>query len=142
MDTQTIDQAYAQLQTEFQDVAKTVQALAEKMQAAQKAGDANAQEWLLDLRQIAMDVNDEQTQANLLLQAIHQYVSEAVQQAAAPLAAAPAGYQQQPMAAPAGGMLGGAGGPFAGFLGGGFGRAMELGAGVGLGSSLISSIFN
>lgn len=136
MDTQTIDQAYAQLQTEFQDVATTVKGLAEKMQAAQKAGDTNAQEWLLDLKQIAMDVNDEQTQANLLLQAIHQYVSETVQ------AAPQTGYPQQPMAAPAGGMLGGAGGPFAGLLGGGFGRAMELGAGVGLGSSLISSIFN
>ena len=72
MDTQTIDQAYAQMQTEFQDVATTVKGLAEKMQAAEKAGDANAHEWLLDLKQIAMDVNDEQTQANLLLQAIHQ----------------------------------------------------------------------
>lgn len=141
MDTQTIDQAYGQLQTEFQDVAKTVQALAEKMQTAEKAGDANAHEWLLDLKQIAMDVNDEQMQANLLLQAIHAFVSEQVQ--AAPAAAAPpAGYPQQPIAAGVGGILGGGAGPFAGFLGGGFGRAMELGAGVGLGSSLISSIFN
>jgi hypothetical protein len=110
------------------------------MQAAQKAGDANAQEWLLDLKQIAMDVNDEQVQANLLLQSIHAFISEAAQ-AAPPAAAAPVAYPQQPMAPGVGGLLGG-GGPFAGFLGGGFGRAMEMGAGVGLGSSLISSIFN
>ena len=34
MDTSTIDQAYGQLQGEFQDVAGSVQALAEKMQTA------------------------------------------------------------------------------------------------------------
>jgi hypothetical protein len=38
MDTATVDQAYAQLQTEFQDVAKSVQALAEKLQAAAGTG--------------------------------------------------------------------------------------------------------
>jgi hypothetical protein len=75
-----------------------------------------------------------------LLQAIHAFVTETVQ-AAPPAAAPPAGYQQQPMGAGVGGMLGG-GGPFAGFLSGGFGRAMEMGAGVGLGQSLINSIFN
>jgi hypothetical protein len=30
---------------------------------------------------------------------------------------------------------------FGGFLGGGFGRAMEMGAGIGLGEDLINSIF-
>lgn len=116
------------------------------MQAAEKAGDANAYEWLLDLRQIAMDVKDEQTQANLLLQVIHAFISEAA--AAAPAAAASqAGYRQQPAGMLGGGMLGGGGplagaGPFSGFLSGGFGRAMEMGAGIGLGQSLIGSIFN
>jgi hypothetical protein len=139
VDTQTIDQAYEQLQVEFQDVAKTVQDLAEKMQAAEKAGDANAHEWLLDLRQIAMDVRDEQTQANLLLQAIHAFISETAQSIPAqPAPTAPvAGYQQPAAASPGGGLLGGGGGPLSGFLGGGFGHAMELGAGIG-----ISSIFN
>jgi hypothetical protein len=33
------------------------------------------------------------------------------------------------------------GGPFGGFLGGGFGRAMMMGGGIGLGESLIGSIF-
>lgn len=50
MDTATIDQAYQQLQTEFQDVANSIQTLARKLQAAAQAGDTNAREWLLDLK--------------------------------------------------------------------------------------------
>jgi hypothetical protein len=176
VDTQTIDQAYQQLQVEFKDVAKTVQDLAEKMQAAEKNGDTNAKEWLLDLKQIAMDVRDEQTQANFLLQAIHAFLTEAAQlPPAQPAPTAPVANFQQPApalqaihaltdeapqaqpapmatpvagpqpeaASPTGGMFGGGGGGrLSGFLGGGFGRAMELGAGVGLGDSLINSIFN
>jgi hypothetical protein len=42
-----------------------------------------------------------------------------------------------------GGMFGGrrGGGMFGNFLGGGFGQAMEMGAGIGLGEDLINSIF-
>jgi hypothetical protein len=137
MDTQTIDQEYEKLQTEFGDVAKTVQGLAEKMQTAEKAGDTNATEWLADLKQIAQDISDEQSQANTLLQAIHGFVNDVAQ--------AQAGQQQpQQGAGPfSGGMMGGGmmGGPFGGFLGGGFGRAMMMGGGIGLGESLIGSIF-
>jgi hypothetical protein len=136
MDTETIDSEYEKLQTEFGDVAKTVQALAEKMQAAEKAGDSNATEWLGDLKQIAQDISDEQAQANTLLQAIHGFVSGVAQaQAGQP--------GQQPRGPLGGGMMGGmmGGGPFGGFLGGGFGQAMMMGGGVGLGQSLISSIF-
>lgn len=130
MDTSTIDQAYAQLQAEFQDVAKSVQALAEKLQA----GDANAKEWLLDLKQVALDVKDEQIQVNSLLQAIHSYVDNSHQQLQR---------QAQQMGQPMGGGLmgGGRGGLFGGLLGGGFGRAMAMGAGTGLGDDLINSIF-
>ena len=46
MDATTIDKEFEQLQVEFQEVAKTVASLALKMQAAEKAGDANATEWL------------------------------------------------------------------------------------------------
>jgi hypothetical protein len=53
----------------------TVQGLAEKMQAAAKAGDANATEWLTDLKTIAEDGNAEQSQANALLQAIHAFIT-------------------------------------------------------------------
>ena len=137
MDTSTIDQAYGQLQAEFQDVAKSVQELAEKLQAAAQAGNSDAKEWLLDLKGIALDVKDEQVQVNELLQAIHSYIGNSNQQ-----------FQQMPQYQQApqqqqGGLFGGrrGGGMFGNFLGGGFGQAMEMGAGIGLGEDLINSIF-
>jgi hypothetical protein len=136
MDTSTIDQAYGQLQAEFQDVAKSIQALAEKLQTAAQGGDQNAKEWLLDLKQVALDVKDEQVQVNSLLQAIHGFIDNSNQQ----LQQMP----QQQMSPQMGGMFGGGGrggGMFGGFLNGGFGRAMEMGAGIGLGEDLINSIF-
>ena len=149
MDTQTIDQQYAQLQTEFQDVAGTIQALAQKLQAAVDSGDQNAREWLLDLKQVALDVKDEQMQINSLLQAIHAFVeSEAAQLQPAPPAQqagyAQPGYGQPGAGRPApGGMFGGRpAGLFGGFLGGSFGQAMKMGAGIGLGETLINDIFN
>jgi len=156
METETIDQEYEKLQTEFQDVAKTVQGLAEKMQAAEGGGNANATAWLADLKQIAVDISDEQTQANALLQAIHGFISNIAQ------AQTDASSEKPPLFAPGhepqeeqqqaspqrgglfgGGMLGGGvGGPaMGGYFGGGFARAMEMGAGIGLGQSLIGSIF-
>ena len=144
MDTATIDQAYGQLQSEFQDVAKSVQELAGKLQAASQAGNPDAKEWLLDLKQIALDVKDEQVQVNELLQAIHGFVASSNQQ----LQQMPQ-YQQAPQQQAGGmfggggmGRMGGGGGMFSSFLGGGFGRAMEMGAGVGIGDQLINSIFN
>jgi hypothetical protein len=151
MDTETIDQEYGKLEGEFEDVAKSVQALAEKMQAAAKAGDANATEWIDDLKLIAQDISDEQTQANALLGAIHGFIKNAADAAAAekpplyapghepeeqPQPQQPA-YQQRGMFG--GGMMGG--GMMGGYMGGGFAHAMEMGAGIGLGQSLISSIF-
>ncbi len=115
MDTSTIDQAYQQLQNDFEDVANSIQMLAQKLQAA---GDPNAREWLLDLKGIALDVKDERVQVNGLLQAIHGFVDNSHQ-------------QPQQMG---GGMLGG-------FLNSRFGRTMELGAGIGLGEDPINSIF-
>ena len=130
MDSQTIDQEYSQLQTEFQDVANTVQALAQKLQTAAQGGDQNARDWLLDLKQVALDVKDEQMQVNNLLQAIHQFVENENQQLAQAPPQQMMQYQQRP------------GGMFGGFLGGGFGQAMKVGAGLGLGETLINDIFN
>ena len=164
MDTQTIDQEYAKLEGEFEDVAKTVQGLAEKMQAAEKAGDANATAWLADLKQIAQDIGDEQTQAKVVLLAIHGFIRNLADAEPAadgdkpPLYAPGEAPQQvpqpqQPAYPQRGGMLrwhagrrdvggGMLGGPMmGGYMGGGFARAMEMGAGMSLGSSLISSIF-
>jgi hypothetical protein len=141
MDTTTIDQAYNQLQTEFQDVAQTVQGLAAKLQQAADAGDPNAREWLLDLKQVALDIKDEQMQCNNLLTAIHGFVANVNQQAPAP-PPPPQYAQQQPY--PQGGYYPQqqrGGGMFGGFLNSGFGQAIEMGAGIGLGEDLINSIF-
>lgn len=157
MDTSTIDQEFGQLQAEFQDVAKTVQALATKMQAAEKAGDANATEWLNDLKQVAQDIDAEQTQVKTLLLAIHGFIDEMAQ------SSAPAADDKPPLYAPGheppadataqqpspqqhgmlGGMLGGmmGGGMLGGYYGGGFGRAMEMGMAMNLGANLVNSIF-
>ena len=50
MDIQTIDNAYQQLQNEGQQVAQQFQTLAGKLQAAAQGGNADAREWMLDLR--------------------------------------------------------------------------------------------
>jgi hypothetical protein len=157
MDTQTIDQEYEKLQGEFADVAKTVQGLAEKMQAAEAAADSNATAWLADLKQIAQDISDEQTQATVLLQALHGFISNTARAQAEPekpplFAPGQQPQDEQQNQPPAyrqrggllGGMMGGGmmGGPMmGGYAGGGFARAMEMGAGIGLGQSLISSLF-
>jgi hypothetical protein len=166
MDTTTIDHEFEQLQAEFQDVAQTVQALATKMQEAEKAGDANATEWLNDLKQVAKDIDDEQTQVKTLLLAIHGFIDDMAQ---SQQASTPSGAEEKPpLFAPGheppaegttqepasqhhgmlGGMLGGmmgggmmGGGMFGGYYGGGFGRAMEMGMAMNLGANLVNSIF-
>jgi hypothetical protein len=139
MDTETIDQEYKQLQSEFEDAAKSVQEFAQKLTTAAEGGDEKAKEWLLDLKQIALDIKDEQMQVNNLLTALHQFVANANQAQTQAAAQQP----QQPMGRGGFGMggMGMGGGMFGGLLGGGFGRAMEMGAGIGLGQDLINSIF-
>ena len=79
IDLATIDHEFEQLQTEFEDVAKTVQSLATKMQAAEKAGDTNATQSLGDLKQIAGDIDDERRQVKALLLALHEFVGGVAQ---------------------------------------------------------------
>ena len=155
MDTQTIDQEFEKLQAEFQDVAKTVQGLAAKMQAAEKAGDSNATEWLTDLKQVAQDIDDEQTQVKALLLAVHGFIDGMAQSGEKPPLYAPghapeSGDDAQEQPRPQhhgmlGGMLGGGmmggGGMFGGYYGGGFGQAMEMGMAMNLGANLVNSIF-
>jgi hypothetical protein len=162
MDATTIDQEFEQLQKEFQDVAKTVQGLAGKMQEAEKAGDKNATEWLGELKQVAQDIDEEQAQVQKLLLALHDFVGAAAE---AHQAAAAAADDKPPLFAPGhepvkedqpaqhhtffsgwfggmGGMGGGYGGYYGGYYGSNFGQAMAAGAAVSLGSSLVSSIFH
>jgi hypothetical protein len=126
VDPETVDQNYAQLQQQGQQTSALTQTLAGKLQAAAAAGDANAREWMLDLKEITLGVQQEEGQVSLLLQSIHTMVDNHVQ-AAPP----PPQYQQ--------GM--GGGGTLQRFLGGGFGRAIATGAGFGIGDDLINKIF-
>jgi ABC-type transporter Mla subunit MlaD len=168
MDVQTIDNNYQQLQSQAQQTVQEIKDLAAKLQAAKDAGNQDAREWLLDLRSIALAIQAEQNQVSNLLQALHGFVENqqnavqtlpqsVPQTAASPWAPAPV---QQPMPLPQqnypqqnyppqnyppqgypqqgypqqGGMLGS-------FLGSGFGRAIAMGAGFGLGDDLINKIF-
>jgi hypothetical protein len=156
VDPETGDQNYAQLQQQGQQTAALIQALASKLQAAAAAGDTNAREWALDLKEITLGVQQEEGQTSLLLQSIHSMVDNHVQTTAQPQYQQPQPqYQQpqyeqpqyqQPQYQPqyqqpqyqqgAGGM-----GTLQRFLGGGFGRAIVTGAGFGIGDDLINKIF-
>lgn len=148
MDPETVDQNYAQLQQQAQQSAAQIQTLAGKLQAAAAAGDPNAREWMLDLKEITLGVQQEQGQVSLLLQSIHSMVNNQVQTMAQPQYQQP-GYQQQPQyQQPQYQQPGyqpqyqqGSGGMLQQFLGGGFGRAIVTGAGFGIGDDIIRSIF-
>lgn len=138
MDADTIDQNYAQLQQQGRQTMQLIQTLANKLQAASTAGDQNAREWQLDLKEIALAVRDEEGQTSTLLSSIHAMVDNHVQQTTTS-AAPPPGYQQPyPMQT---GYPGGSGGMLQRFLSGGFGRAITTGAGFGIGDQIIQDIF-
>jgi len=156
VDPQTVDQSYAQLQQQAQQTSSLVQALASKLQAAAAAGDSNAREWMLDLKEVTLGIQQEEGQVQLLLQNIHSMVDNHVQQQGyqqqpgyqqqgyqQPGYQQPGyqqqGYQQQPQYQQQGGM--GGGGMLQNFLGGGFGRAIVSGAGFGIGDDIINKIF-
>ncbi|MGA2826770.1 MAG: hypothetical protein ABSF03_11685 [Streptosporangiaceae bacterium] len=133
MDPETVDQNYAQLQQQAQQTAAQIQTLAGKLQAAAAAGDPNAREWLLDLKEITLGVQQEQGQVSLLLQSIHSMVNNHVQTMAQPQYQQPQ-YQQPQYQQGSGGML-------QQFLSGGFGRAIMTGAGFGIGDDIVNKIF-
>ncbi|MGY4711831.1 hypothetical protein ACXDF8_20075 [Mycolicibacterium sp. CBM1] len=141
-----MDRQFAALQTQADQTASLIRALADKLSTAAAAGDANAREWGLDLKEIALAIRDEQTTTTELLQAIHALVDNHVasaQQPAVPQAAysGPAAYPAAPQypqyqqPAPGGGAL-------QRFLGGRFGQAMVTGAGIGIGDDIVNSIFD
>jgi hypothetical protein len=158
VDTETVDRQFSALQHQAQQIAPLIQTLADKLAAAATAGDPNAREWALDLKEIALAIRDEQSTTTELLQAIHALVDNHVsatepsapayypptaQYAQPPQYQAPqppqyqAPYQpqyQQP--APSGG------GTLQRFLGGRFGQAIVTGAGIGIGDDIVNSIFD
>ena len=137
MDPETVDQNYAQLQQQGQQTAALIQALAGKLQTAAAAGDSNAREWMLDLKEITLGVQQEEGQMSLLLQSIHSMVDNHVQAAPQPQYQQQQQYQQQPQYQQGPGGMG----TLQRFLGGGFGRAIVTGAGFGIGDDIINKIF-
>jgi hypothetical protein len=161
MDIATIDNQYAQLQSQAQQTVQELKDLAGKLQAASQAGNPDAREWLLDLKSIAIAIQAEQNQVSGLLQSIHAFADnqhQALNQL--PQSVPQAGwnqspqpyqqpYQQQPYPQQGGYPPQGYGGypqqQGGGFLGeilnSGFGRAIVTGAGFGIGDDLINKIF-
>jgi hypothetical protein len=143
MDTQTIDNTYAQLQQQSQQTVTLITNLAQKLQTAASNGDQNAREWLLDLKEITLGFQSEQQQVTLLLQAIHNFVANQAQQPA-PQQQQPVYQQpvyQQPVYQQPVYQQGYGGGGFGGFLHGGFGQAIATGAGLAIGEDIINDIF-
>ena len=135
MDVATIDNEYQQLQQEAQQVSTAIGDLATKLQTASQGGDANAKDWLLDLKSVALQIQAEQLQTQSLLQALHDFAVNTMQAApaAAPVQQAPV---QQMAAQPEGG------GMLSHFRGSGFGQSMVQGAGMGAGFGLMDSVIN
>ena len=153
MNPETVDAEYAKVEQAAGGVTNAIQELATKLQAAGAAGNMDAREWLLDLKTVALQVQQEQLSVQSLLQAVHALVVDQMQAPAQqygqpqPQYAPPPQpqYQQyqpayasapmyQPQPPQGGGML-------SRFLGGGFGRAIETGAGFAIGDDIINSIF-
>jgi len=150
VDTETVDRQFSALEQQAQQTATLIQTLAGKLSTAAAAGDPNAREWALDLKEIALAIRDEQSTTTELLQAIHALVDDHVattEPAAPPYYPPPAQYaqpqqyqapyqpqHQQPV--PSGG------GTLQRFLGGRFGQAIVTGAGIGIGDDIVNSIFD
>jgi hypothetical protein len=78
VDTETVDRQFSALQQQAQQTATLIQTLAGKLSTAAAAGDPNAREWALDLKEIALSIRDEQSTTTELLQAIHALVDNHV----------------------------------------------------------------
>ena len=148
MDIQTVNNQYGQLQSQTQQTVGELQSLAQKMQAAAQAGNMDAREWLLDLKSIALSIRGEQNQVAALLQSIQSMLANQQQaQQQNPWGGPPQGYPQQqpypqqPMPQGYGYQQPQQGGIFGSFLNSGFRRALEMGAGFGMGEDIIGKIF-
>jgi hypothetical protein len=168
MDIETIDMNYEQLQNQGQQTVQALTALAQKLQRAAEAGDVNAREWLLDLKEVALEVRTEQTQVAGLLQSLHGFMANQLQNQNPYQQGQPhgqpyqqQGYNQQPQYQQQGypqqqgygqqgygqqgygqqgyGQQGG--GMLGRFMGSGFGQAMTMGAGIAVGEDIIDDLF-
>jgi hypothetical protein len=137
LNPETIDSEYSKLEQAVNDTGSAIEAFAQKLQAA-AASDPNAKEWLLDLKSIALQVQQDHLQMQSFMQAVHDFTVSHLSEQAQPQQVV-----QQPVYAPQPGYgyqqpMGGS--TFGRFFGGTFGRAMAMGAGFGLGDDLINAI--
>ena len=146
MDTDTVDRQFSALQQQAQQTGSLIAALAGKLSTAAVAGDSNAREWGLDLKEIALAIRDEQSTTTELLQAIHALIDSHVA-ATAPPSPQPAYYPPPAEYSPppqyqASYPQPNQGGALQRFLGGRFGQAIVTGAGIGIGDDIVNSIFD
>ena len=138
MDVATIDQQYQLLEQESGQLSQTIELFAEKLRVAGDDGNAAAKEWVLDLKGVALQIQQEQLQVQALLQALHSFAVNTIQQLPPPPVAQPSQLQSVASPAPSGGLM-------SHFRNGNFGQAMTsglgMGAAFGLANSVINSIF-
>lgn len=140
MNPETIDNEYNQLQQEAGATSQAISDFSQKLQTAADGGDAQAREWLLDLKNIALQVKQEELQVQSLLQAVHDFT---VSHLSEDQSQSQLNYNNQPAYVPQpayGYQQPGPGGALSRFIGGGFGRALLTGAGFGIGDDIINRI--
>ncbi len=131
MDYQTAENQVVQLQTQADQVAQGIKGLADKLQ--EKVADPGlARELVLDLREAALAVQKQNQTTLMLVEQMAQYIHALeTQVSAAPQSNfQPRGWANQPYAASGGGFMGNVM------------SGLGLGAGFGLASDLVGSIFN
>ncbi len=141
MDLQTVEQQYNQLQQEAQGVMQSLQALAGKLKTAADGSNQDAREWLLDLKELALNVQQEQQQVMMVMQAMHQAAQNDLAAMQGQGQQWQPGYPQTPQAMPQGYPQQQSGGFLSSLEHSGFGQALMMGAGFGIGDDLINSIF-
>jgi hypothetical protein len=135
MDYQTAENQAIQLQQQADQVGQGVKALAEKLQS--KVTDPLlSRELMLDLKEAALAIQKQNQSALILIQQMAEYIHSLETHV---------NQQQQQMPQPLYQTRGWAAQPYAGSGGGFMGNVMSglgLGAGFGLASDLVGSIFN
>jgi hypothetical protein len=134
MDYQTAENQALQLQQQAFQVSQELKSLADKLQA--RIPDPNlSRELMLDLRQVAMAIQQQNQSALALIQQMAQYIhsleSNLGAMPQAPMQ--PRGWAEQPYAYNSGGFMGN--------VASSLGTGLGLGAGFGLGEEIVDSIF-
>ncbi len=131
MDYQTAENQAVQLQNQANQVGQNVKALADKLQA--KLSDAGlSRELLLDLREIALSIQQQNQSAVTLIQQMAEYIHglETHIDSQPQQNYQTRGWSSQPYAGSSGGFLGNVM------------SGLGMGAGFGIASDLVGSIFN